>query len=780
MYYNWFIIKAMISHSFNFKKHLVLFTFLLSIMTTVSSFGDNGNEKSMNGISFSAKNHDIKSLKFLPTTDLDSTITKCLSQFNADSLKSHILKLEAFPTRFMLADNHRDIALWLQKQFLYYGCDDVKIDSFQFTVQYPPGIGPEYTTWQYNVIGTITGRVSPQVEYLLGGHYDDILQTGDPFIYVPGADDNGTAIATCLETLRVFKKLNYKPKATLKIVGFAAEELGLYGSGRYANVADNLGTNLKIAINMDMIGSDSTYDGWKIRFYKYEGSEYVATLGKYIAQNFTSLTPVEEDIVEQSTDSWSFFLKGFPTIWVHEEWMSPFYHSEADVDSNINFPYLTETAKTACGMLIKASDSPSFVAFDLFNPGTGNSLVASWDPNPELDIAGYKIQIGRASGIYDTILITTDTTIEIGGLQRDSTYFVAVSAFDNEGNESIQNEKSNAPALVTLDQGILIVEDSKSSLLNDPDTTVANYYISLCGKYQYTYLKATDASEIRLKDLGLYNAVLWQNNKLSNNSLIYNCKDEVRKYVALGGRVLFTTYMPSRLIEGTIIYPAFFTEGSFMYDVAAIDTTLNYANAKFNEGIPVADDYPSIHVDALKVPSNYNGHLTNIESISPNIYGRIIYRYGTDYDSATSAGKLKNSPVGIEHTGNPVQVITLSYPLFYMIEEEAQSLVDYIMQEKFGLSGIGINEKADVTDLQFKIYPNPSDGEINISFYLNKASQVSLTIFDISGRIADQELLGSLDSGNHSIRLVKYLPSGIYICRINTIENISSAKLLIR
>jgi len=760
-------------------KHITPTLILIFFITVVKVTGASDHKKLKDSnIPPEQISHTI-SITYQPVTGIDSIITKCLSQFNADSLRSHILKLESFPTRFMLADNHRDVAKWLEKQFLYYGCDEVALDSFQLTVQYPPGTGPEYSTWQYNVVGTIDGSVSPEVEYLLGGHYDNILQTGNPFIFVPGADDNGTAIATCLETLRVLKKFNYRPKTTLKIVGFAAEELGLYGSGRYAYVADSLGTKLKIAINIDMIGSDSTYEGWKIRFYKYNGFEHVVTLGKYVAQNFTSLIPVEEGMVELSTDSWSFYLKSVPTIWLHEEWMSPFYHSEADVDSNINFQYFTETAKTACGMLMKAADCPSFVNYKLVNPGTGNSLIATWEPNPELDIAGYKVQVGDRSGIYDEAFTTTDTSIEIIDLLRDSTYYIAVSAIDSDGNESIPNEKHDAPALVTLDQGILIVEDSKSSLLNDADTTIANYYNTLCSKYEHSYMKANDSVKIKLRDLGSYNVILWHNNKLSNNSLLYNSKDEVRKYIDLGGKILFTTYLPSRLFEGTLTYPAFFTEGSFIFDVATIDTTLNFSSAKFNEGIPVADDYPPIHVDPLKVPSNYNGHLINVESISPNENGRIVYKYGTTFDSTTSAGRLKNSPIGLEHIGNPLQIITLSFPLFYMQQDEAQSLVDYVMQKKFGLSGIGISEKYDLTGLQFKVYPNPSVGESYFDFYLGKTSLVCVTIYDITGKVADRLPFGIMSNGYHIIKRNSNLSPGIYICQINADGNNSFVKIII-
>ena len=81
-------------------------------------------------------------------------------------------------------------------------------------------------------------------------------------------------------------------------------------------------------------------------------------------------------------------------------------------------------------------------------PATGN-VTLSWAANGEPDLAGYKVYVGTASGRYDfpgspfmTGLITSYT---ISNLPKPQTYFFALSASDNAGNESsLSAEISNS------------------------------------------------------------------------------------------------------------------------------------------------------------------------------------------------------------------------------------------------------------------------------------------------------------------------------------------------
>ncbi|MCJ7820718.1 MAG: M20/M25/M40 family metallo-hydrolase, partial [Bacteroidales bacterium] len=125
----------------------------------------------------------------------------------------------------MLADNHRQVAVSLKNKFIQLGYPNTKLDSFNITVTF---IGIEYSTTQYNVIATLAGTTEPDSICVIGAHYDNRISSaaGDPFVFVPGANDNATGVAAALEIARVMKKKAFVPSSTIQFVAFGAEEFG--------------------------------------------------------------------------------------------------------------------------------------------------------------------------------------------------------------------------------------------------------------------------------------------------------------------------------------------------------------------------------------------------------------------------------------------------------------------------------------------------------------------------------------------------------------------------
>lgn len=64
----------------------------------------------------------------------------------------------------------------------------------------------------------------------------------------------------------------------------------------------------------------------------------------------------------------------------------------------------------------------------------------SWTVGSEADLAGYKIYVGTSSGNYNyagsPFTVGKVGTYTINNLPTGQTYFFAISAFDNAGNES--------------------------------------------------------------------------------------------------------------------------------------------------------------------------------------------------------------------------------------------------------------------------------------------------------------------------------------------------------
>ncbi len=82
-----------------------------------------------------------------------------------------------------------------------------------------------------------------------------------------------------------------------------------------------------------------------------------------------------------------------------------------------------------------------FAAFLLFSLPLANAYAAqvtlAWDPNPEINVAGYKVYYGDASRVYaHAVDVGTQTVYLLTGLQNGGTYYFAATAYDTFGNES--------------------------------------------------------------------------------------------------------------------------------------------------------------------------------------------------------------------------------------------------------------------------------------------------------------------------------------------------------
>ena len=365
----------------------------------------------------------------------DSLITQITSSVNPDSVRFFIQSLQNFQTRFLLANTRDAVAQWIKNKFLQMGYTDVVIDSFQYQ-----------GTWQKNVVATLPGIYEPQIYNIVGGHHDS-YSSGDPMIFAPGADDNASGTAAALEIARVVKANNYQPESTIKFITFAAEEYGLWGSVDYAQKALNSGMNIKIMINHDMI-SHTYYPAAQseVDINRYSGFDYLRDLAFYCIDNYSLLSPSNGSLNSAGSDSYSFWERGFPSVYFEENNFSPYYHSPADTIGNYSMEYCAEVIKSSCATLLLNILMPSMVQnYKLVDAGTGNSLLLSWSPNNSPDFSNYKIYLGTESGVYDTVLVTTDTIFTVGGLIEGNLYYIGVSVLDQDGYESLIVERSGVP-----------------------------------------------------------------------------------------------------------------------------------------------------------------------------------------------------------------------------------------------------------------------------------------------------------------------------------------------
>ncbi len=137
------------------------------------------------------------------------------------------------------------------------------------------------------------------------------------------------------------------------------------------------------------------------------------------------------------------------------------------------------------------------LASTLISTGYAGTVTVSWDPNPEPDLAGYKIYLGRQSrhdgGVYDGLVdVGNQTSFTFNNLDDkfpgERIYF-AVTAYDFSGNESAFSDEvsivvgasnANRPELVAVN---VLGETQVDVIFSEPlevtsAQTQANYSIS--------------------------------------------------------------------------------------------------------------------------------------------------------------------------------------------------------------------------------------------------------------------------------------------------------------
>lgn len=186
-----------------------------------------------------------------------------------------------------------------------------------------------------NVIGFIEGSDSLlKKEYIIiGAHYDHLGKGGpnsgsrmpDTSAVHYGADDNASGISVVLEVANAIKSMKSKPKRSVIIVAFGAEELGLVGSKYFFKKLLVDSKKIKAMINLDMVG-------------RMRPNKTLSVSGTGTATEFeailNSLEPKSKMKFARNADGYgpsdhsSFYLEGIPVLYfstgAHSDYHTPF------------------------------------------------------------------------------------------------------------------------------------------------------------------------------------------------------------------------------------------------------------------------------------------------------------------------------------------------------------------------------------------------------------------------------------------------------------------------
>ena len=116
------------------------------------------------------------------------------------------------------------------------------------------------------------------------------------------------------------------------------------------------------------------------------------------------------------------------------------------------------------------------------------TLQISWNNNTEEDLAGYRIYYGHLSGSYEYVLdVGASICIDIEGVEEDTVYFFAVTAYDLAGNESSYSGEVS-----------VLIPREQSSFLG----VVVNWFLNLVNEVTYPN---TGALQYSLDEFSMFN-----------------------------------------------------------------------------------------------------------------------------------------------------------------------------------------------------------------------------------------------------------------------------------
>ncbi len=203
-----------------------------------------------------------------------------------------------------------------------------------------------------NVVGLLEGSDPALKSEVVGlGAHLDHLGINNGVIY-PGADDDGSGSTALLEIARAMSLNQAKPKRSVLFMAFCGEEMGLIGSGYYANHPIMPNDHMICELQMDMVGRNQETQTEKpenntdtmnlvgSKRISTELHQHILDVNKYV--NFRFM--YGEEGVYTRSDHYNFAAKGIPIAFVFSGFHKD-YHQPTDTIEKINFEKLTNTAK---------------------------------------------------------------------------------------------------------------------------------------------------------------------------------------------------------------------------------------------------------------------------------------------------------------------------------------------------------------------------------------------------------------------------------------------------
>ena len=214
-----------------------------------------------------------------------------------------------------------------------------------------------------NVLGIVRGS-DPDLanEYvMICAHYDHVgIIDGEVY---PGANDNASGTSMILELAESLQKIEPRPKRSIIVAFWDAEEIGLLGSRHFANYPTVPLSQIKIVFNFDMVGTlqNNTFELF--------GSNIATGFRETVSRLIDSDDPDIEFSTEYllASDHSSFYAKRIPAVMFFTGLDCP-YHVPEDTFDIINFEGMKQIADIAFRIVFHLADSDELAKIKFLSP----------------------------------------------------------------------------------------------------------------------------------------------------------------------------------------------------------------------------------------------------------------------------------------------------------------------------------------------------------------------------------------------------------------------------
>jgi len=301
--------------------------------------------------------------------DNQATVNAILPTLQASNIAQTITDMSNFSNRYYRNTNGANASNWLAQKWTAMAAGRSDISVTQFTHS-------GYN--QKSVIMTINGTDNASEVVVMGGHLDSINMSGNAETSrSPGADDDASGVASLTEAVRAMIAAGYKPRRTLKVIGYAAEEAGLLGSKDIAANFKANNVNVVGVMQLDMTNyHGSSKDIWL--YTDYTDSQQNAFVASLLSTYMPTVTVGNSSCGYACSDHASWQGQGYYASMPFEALMgedNPNIHSANDTlaNSDTTANFALKFAQLAAAYAVElGSDGPAVTVPDKVETFSGS------------------------------------------------------------------------------------------------------------------------------------------------------------------------------------------------------------------------------------------------------------------------------------------------------------------------------------------------------------------------------------------------------------------------